>query len=268
MSSYKERFYTMIKFLAVTDIHYCDRDVEGAERRNCRSPFKLKNIMKEHLEGCDFIVDLGDTADQLEGYGDQETFMKEISEILHSGGIPVRALIGNHDTSMHKDKITEILGMPHRYYTFDTDEYTFIVLDGNMNDPNIPYPEKEIFWPVTWLDPEQLVWLEKTVDEATKPVIVLCHELFLLEKYDNDDDLILRNRDEAVRIFEKSDKVKLVISGHWHFGDYVYHNNIHYVALQALCLHEEETCSVITLDGNKAKIEGFGYQKSFELELR
>ena len=71
-----------------------------------------------------------------------------------------------------------------------------------------------------------------------------------------------------MRIFEKSDKVKLVISGHWHFGDYVCHNNIHYVALQALCLHEEETCSVITLDGNKARIEGFGYQKSFELELR
>lgn len=257
----------MLKFLAVTDIHYCDRDVPGAERRNCMSPIKLKNILRDHLEGCDFIVDLGDTADGLEGYGDQRTFMKEIADIFKSSGVEYHCVIGNHDTSLPKSEITEILGMPHRYYSFDTDEFTFIVLDGNMNDPAFPYPEEEIFWPVTWLDPGQLKWLEKTIDEAVKPVIVICHELFLQEKYDNDTDLILRNRDDAVSIFEKSGKVKAVFSGHWHFGDYVCHNGIHYVTLQALCLHEEETCSLITINGADVKVEGFGFQYSYEFKL-
>ena len=257
----------MVKFLLVTDIHYSDRDIPGAERRNCLSPQKLKNVIKEHSEGCDFIIDLGDTADDLEGYGDQRVFMNEIADIFKSSGLPYYCAIGNHDTSLPKYEITEILGMPHRYYSFETDDFTFIILDGNMNDKYKPYPEKEIIWQRTHLDPDQLLWLEKTVEESEKPIIVFCHELFLKEFYENDDDLVLRNRDEAVSIFEKSGKVIAAISGHDHFGDYVYHNGIHYITLQSLCLHEDETCSVITIDDKNITVDGYGFQKSLKVDI-
>ncbi len=258
----------MIKFLSITDLHYCDRDVEGAERRNCLSANKLKNILKKHIDGCDFIMNFGDTADQLDGCGSQEEFMREIAEILKNIGVPYHCAIGNHDTSLHKNKITEILDMPHRYYSFEEKDFTFIVLDGSIDDINNPYPESEIKWAYTHIDPKQLQWLENTIEQSSNPVIIFCHELFLRKNYENDDDHVMRNRDEALKIFEKSSKVKAVFSGHCHFGDYTYHNSIHYVTFNAMCLHDAETCALITIDKNEITVEGFGYQKSYKLNIK
>ncbi len=257
----------MIKFLAITDLHYCDRDIPDDERRNCLSASKLKKVIESHADGCDFIVNLGDTADGLEGYGNQEEFMVEIAGILKSSKLPYHCAIGNHDTSMPKPKVTEILNMPHRYYSFETDDFTFIVLDANINDICKPYPDEEIQWAYTHLDPEQLAWLNATIYESEKDVIVFCHELFMKEYYENIDDHVIMNRDEAVSVFENSGKVKAVFSGHYHFGDYVCHNGIHYTAFNSLCLHDEASCAVVTIDNGKVTVDGHGFQKSYEFKL-
>lgn len=256
----------MIKFLVVTDLHYCEKD-EPIERRHCLSAKKLKNIIAQHANGCDFIINLGDTADALDGCSDQAELMAEIAEILKSSSLPFYCAIGNHDTSLEKNKITKIFNMPHRYYSFDTSDYTCIVLDANLNDPTKPYPEKEILWAETYLDQEQLKWLEETIDNSQKPVIVFCHELFILENFENDDDHVIRNRDDAIKIFEKSKKVKGVFSGHYHYGNHVFYNNIHYVAFNALCLHEDLTCAVVTIDEAQTQIEGFGLQPSINFHF-
>ncbi len=258
----------MIKFLSITDLHYCDRDVEGAERRNCLSAKKLKNILKEHLDGCNFIMNFGDTADQLEGCGSQEEFMKEIAGILDNTGVPYYCAIGNHDTSLHKNKITKILNMPHRYYSFEENDFTFIVLDGSIDDINNPYPESEIKWAYTHLDPEQLAWLEDTINKSNKPVIVFCHELFIRDNYENLDDHVMQNRDEAFKIFEKTDKVKAVFCGHCHFGDYTFYKGIHFVTFNALCLHDKETCAEVTIDKNQIIVDGYGFQNSYKLDIK
>ena len=99
-----------IKFLTVTDLHYCKKD-DLIGRRHCLSAEKLKRIIDEHSDGCDFIVDLGDTADGFEGSGNQETLMEEIAEILKNSGLPYYCAIGNHDTSLPKNKIEKILNM-------------------------------------------------------------------------------------------------------------------------------------------------------------
>lgn len=257
----------MIKFLAVTDLHYCKKD-EPIERRHCASAQKLKKIIDEHSEGCDFIVDLGDTADGLPGYGNQKELMSEIAEILKESKLPYYCLIGNHDTSLPKDKIAEILNMPGRYYSFDSQDYTCIVLDANMNDPSVPCPDKEILWSETYLDANQLEWANKVIKNSSKPVLVFCHELFMLETPETLNDHVILNRDEAVKIFEDSDKVKAVFCGHYHYGDYVIKSGIHYITLSSLCLYEDLTCAVVTIDGDNLKIEGFGRQKSLDLKLK
>lgn len=257
----------MIKFLAVTDLHYCTKN-EPIERRHCLSAKKLKKIIDERSNGCDFIIDLGDTADGLPGYGDQKELMGEIADILKSSNLPYRCVIGNHDTSLPKEQIADILNMPGRYYSFDTRDYTCLVLDANMNDPSAPLPDKEILWSETYLDPKQLKWIKDTIEGSQKPVLVFCHELFMLREYENLNDHVILNRDDAVKIFEESDKVKAVFCGHYHFGDYVLKNGIHYVTFGSLCLHEDLTCAVVTIDKNELKIEGFGRQESMQLKLR
>ncbi len=256
----------MIKFLAITDIHYCNKD-KTFDRRHRLSAEKLKKIINEHSKGCNFIVNLGDTADRMEGYGNQEILMEEIAKILKNSGLPFYCAIGNHDTALSKHKIERILSMPNRYYSFDTEDYTCLVLDANMNDPLKPYPNKEILWEKTYLDSEQLQWMNQTITETSKPVLIFCHELFMLENFENRNDHIIMNRDDAIEIFEKSRKVKAVFCGHYHFGDYVKHKDIHYIVFHSLCRHEDLTCAVVTIDDGKVEIEGFGLQSSMKFEL-
>lgn len=257
----------MIKFLAVADLHYCHRKQPG-ERQNYLSAQKLKKIIEEHSSGCDFIVDFGDTADAQDGCGDQRELMSEIADILKSSSLPYYCIIGNHDTSLPKDEITAILSMPHRYYSFDTADYTCLVLDANMNSPDKPYPDKEILWAETYLDPDQLEWLKDSIEKSEKDVLVFCHELFELDNFKDEYDHVILNKQEAVDIFNNSGKVKAVFSGHFHYGNHEVHNDIHYMVFNSLCVHEEYTCAVVTIDSGKVIIEGFGLQPSLEFELK
>ncbi len=257
----------MTEFLAVTDLHFCEREITGNERRNNLSVIKLKEALKSCGPDCDFILNLGDTADSQPGYGDQETLAREVYGVLSSAGKPVHCLIGNHDTSLPKDKLTGILGMPGRYYKFETEDFIFIALDGNMNSPDEPLPGEEIEWGKTYLDPAQLKWLAKALDEADKDVIILSHELFMLHSYGEDNPHVLRNRDAAVELFEKSGKVKAVICGHYHYGDIVRHGGIYYIALTAMVNYESANYSVIRACKGRIEIEGHGLQQTMTLEL-
>lgn len=256
-----------MKFLVITDLHYSQRNIPGEERQNFLSADKLKSIIAGYADGCDFIMDLGDTADCYTDLASQKEAMSEIAKILDSSGLPYHCLIGNHDTSLQKQDITKILSMPHRYYSFETDEYMCLVLDPNMNDVNVPYPEREIEWAYTHLDDEQLRWMKEMIQNTEKDVLVFSHELMMLESYDNINDHVIMNRDKALDIFESSGKVKAVFTGHYHYGDYVKHNGISYLTFSSLCLYDDVTFAVVSIDNKKVTVEGHGRQKSMEFYL-
>ena len=251
-----------MKFLAVTDLHYSLRDVPDAERRNILSAGKLRGITAEHAPGCDFIVDLGDTADA--GFGDQTELMTEISDILHGAGLPVYSLIGNHDTSLPKGEICRVMGMPGRYYSVDTPEYTMLFLDANMNSADAPFPDSEIVWSRTYLDPEQLEFAENTLAASQKPALVFCHELFTLTDAEAQEHVIINARD-AMDIFERSGKVRAVFCGHYHYGDLAVVNGIPYITFAALCLYDDPTCAVVNADKGGITVKGFGRQRDITL---
>lgn len=256
-----------MKFLVITDLHYSQRNIPGEERQNFLSADKLRNIIAGYADGCDFIMDLGDTADCYTDLKSQKEYMGEIAGILDSSGLPYHCLIGNHDTSLKKQDITKILSMPHRYYSFETDEFMCLVLDPNMNDVNVPYPEREIEWAYTHLDEEQLLWIKEMIQNTEKDVLVFSHELMMLESYENINDHVIMNRDKALDIFESSGKVKAVFTGHYHYGDYVKHNGISYLTFSSLCLYDDITFAVVTVENKKVTVEGHGRQRSMEFYL-
>ncbi len=245
-----------MKFLVVTDLHYSLRDVEGAERRNILSAGKLRRVIGKYAPGCDFIVNLGDTADA--GFGDQRALMTEISDILFSAGLPVYSLIGNHDTSLPKSDICRILRMPGRYYSVDTAEFTMLFLDANMNDPAAPLPEGEIDWSVTYLDPVQLDFVRETLGKSDKPALVFCHELFILPDPEGQQEHVIRNSAEAMRIFDASGKVRAVFCGHYHPGCLTYLNGTEYVTFRSLCLGDEENCAIVEINEKGLNINAYG----------
>ena len=255
-----------MKFLAFTDLHYTD-DNSHKVRFRPKSLEKVKKAIDEHSVGCDFIIDLGDTADEVIGAKAQVSLWQEVFDAMKESGKDYYALIGNHDTSVSKEKWIQISGMRDRYYSFDCGEYKIICLDGNNNDTDTPYPEKEILWSECYLDTEQIKWIKKEIDESQKDVIVFCHQMFLMDDIENGDDHVLINRKEIIDHFEKSGKVKAVFCGHYHYGNFSEKNGIYYITLRAICTGDNQNHAVVTVEKDFIRIEGYGGQPSIEIKV-
>lgn len=254
-----------MKFLAFTDLHYTDDDSHEVRFRH-KSLEKVKKTINEHSDGCDFIIDLGDTADEVEGAKAQVSLWQEVFDAMKKSNKDYYALIGNHDTSVSKEKWVQISGMQDRYYSFDCGEYKILCLDGNNNDINTPYPESEILWSECYLDTEQIEWIKKEVSESEKEIIVFCHQLFIMDDIENGDDHVLINRKEIVDFFEKSGKVKAVFCGHYHYGNFSEKNGIYYITFRAICTGDNQNHAVVTVEKDFIRVEGYGGQPSIEIK--
>ena len=255
-----------MKFLAFTDLHYTD-DNSHKERFRPKSLEKVKRAIKEHSSDCDFVVNFGDTADEAEGGKEQALLWQEVTSAMKESGKDYYLLIGNHDTSTDKNQWVKITGMKGRYYSFNACGYKIIVLDPNNNDPEIPYPQKEILWSETYIDTEQLSWIKEEIETAESDVIIFSHELLLLNDIENSDDHVVINRHEIIDCFEKSGKVRAVFCGHYHDGNYSERNGIHYITFKAICTRDEENYAVVTVEKDFIRVDGFGTQPSIEIKL-
>ncbi len=246
-----------MKFLCFSDMHYSDVQMTG-ERNRPMSLEKVKRALSEHLEECDFVVNFGDTADLFENGKSQTLLWKETADVLKKCGKKYYCLIGNHDTSTDKNIWAEIMGMPSRYYSFECDGYKILVLDPNQNDEKNPYPKNEIAWADCYIDDEQFEWIKKEIETATGDVIIFTHELLILEERNNDDDHVIRNREKIIDFIEKSGKVKAVFAGHYHYGDRVFHNGIHYITFRSICLNDDYAHYVVSVDEKAIDVQEYG----------
>ena len=255
-----------MKFLAFTDLHYTN-DNSHPDRFRPKSLDKVKRAIKNYSMDCDFLVNFGDTADEVASAKEQTLLWQEVVDAMKESGKDYYLLIGNHDTSTRKEEWVKITGMKGRYYSFNACGYKVLVLDPNNNDPEIPYPEKEILWSETYIDNEQFSWIEKEIEESENDVIIFSHELLLMGSIENDDDHVVINREKIIDCFEKSGKVKAVFCGHYHSGNYSERNGIHYITFKAICTRDEESCAVVTVEKDFICVEGFGTQDSMEIKL-
>lgn len=254
-----------MKFLVFTDMHYSDIPQEG-ERNRPESLNKVKRIISEHSHDCDFIINLGDTADEAPGGISQVDLWKKTYEEMNESGKKCYSLIGNHDTSTDKNTWVKVMGMSARYYSFLCDGFKVICLDPNNNDEKTAFPKKEILWSEVYIDDEQFDWLKKEIEEAECEILIFSHELLILKTEDNDDDHVLRNREKVIDLIEKSGKVRAFFAGHYHWGDYVKHGKVDYITFRSICLENNASHAVVTVDKDKITVEGFEGQASFITE--
>ncbi|MCR5484469.1 MAG: metallophosphoesterase [Clostridiales bacterium] len=256
-----------MKFLAVTDLHYSDEPQGNSDRAHVLSAEKLRTITENFSDGCDFIVDLGDTADSFSGGRSQKELFSEVCSILEKTGLPFYSIIGNHDTSTDKREICSLMKMPGRYYAFDGGGYRCLVLDACMNDVNVPYPESEIVWDNCYIDEKQKNWLRDELQKSSLPVFIFTHVPFMLEEYEIQNPHLIVNRDEILDIIVKSGKVKAVFSGHYHNGCHTIYNGIPFVVFSALALEKDITFAVVTAEDGKLSVSGHGRNASASFDL-
>lgn len=137
-------------------------------------------------------------------------------------------VIGNHefDDNSTLEEIVSFFKMPHRYYSFDTKGYHFVILDGNGPLPSGPQP----YYP-SYFHEDQLSWLEADLSNTTLPCVIFCHQGL--------DHNGVSNRESVRLLFQNINqkagykKIKAVFSGHHHLDYYNEINGIHYIQINS-----------------------------------
>jgi len=221
----------------ISDCQYCDCDVKfvgGANRYYRKAPQRLRDaVAKLNKQDLEFTIHLGDFIDQ-----DFKSFdaINPIWEQLKSKSYHV---LGNHDFSVAdslKSKVPAKMGLTDRYYSFETHNWKFIVLDGNdVSLHGAPTKEKlkeaeDLLAKVTKdslvyakfyngaLGSEQLAWIKTELDNATERNLKVC--FFNHFPASPTTKLNFWDKDAFLNLVQNYDNVKLFLNGHDHAGSY------------------------------------------------
>jgi len=236
----------------ISDCQYCDCDIighyGGADRYYKKAKNRLQQAVTElNNHNLEFTIHLGDFIDK--DFSSFDTIMP-IWNQLKSKSYHV---LGNHDFSVAdslKNKVSAKMGLTDRYYSFEIQNWKFIVLDGNdLSIHGSPTPEKlkqaeELLAEVTKdslpyakfyngaLGPEQLAWIKTELDDATTKKLNVCFfDHFPVMPV---TELNLWDKDSFLNLVKDYDNVKLFLNGHDHAGSYDKVNDVHYVTFKGM----------------------------------
>lgn len=205
-----------IRFGVITDLHH-DIMHDGADRL---SAF----IDAMNTEAPDFIIQLGDFC-----FPKKENL--PLMNIWDKFKGPKYHVIGNHDTDggYTREQVVAFWKAKAKYYSFDTNGFHFVVLDGNEHNAGESRPPGY----ARYISPVQLEWLKGDLDGTELPAIVMCHQGLDNDAGGLENGTLIRYALEQANEKAGRQKVILVLSGHHHQDYYNHINDIHYVQINS-----------------------------------
>lgn len=213
----RQSFNKQLRFGICADVH---KDImHDADSR-------LQTFIDEaNKQQLDFIIQMGDFCRPYD-------YNREFMEIWNSFRGAKYHVIGNHDMDggFTREQVVEYWKSDGRYYSVDMNGIHCVVLDGNDKDPS---PKRPAGYS-RFLGKEQLIWLEKDLDQTKLPTLIFCHQ-----GLDNDMGGIF-NATESRLVLERANqkagfnKVKAVFSGHHHQDYHNVINEINYVQINSM----------------------------------
>ena len=273
----------LLRFGVITDAQYVDAEAQG-ERHYRSTPEKLKQAV-ETLRAADlaFTLHLGDLIDR--EFKSFDTMLPLLAGLGH----PVHHLLGNHDYSVadaEKGRVTQVLGMPHDYYTFRSNGIRFVMLDTNdasiYKEPEESARSKDAEKMLArikeakqagaapyngGLSTGQLAWLERELSaaDAAKEAVIVCghHPLLPAETHQAWDAA------EVVAVLGKHPCVLAYFNGHNHAGGFAEQDGIPYVTFRSILFHPGiNAFSVVEVYPDRIAIQGHGREASRMLQRR
>lgn len=265
-----------MKFLMFADLHHAPGVFMGGTWED------LQKIQERaEAENVDFIIHAGDFCHDVSKAAD---YIKAYNE-FH---IPSYHCLGNHDCDGTSYQETlKAYNMPDGHYFFDCKGYRFIIYDPNYcyyNGEYIHYDGGNYFAMQAardYVPPEQLAWLEKTIEESPYPCVMISHE-----SIEREFDCV-KNRQDVRDIINNANKknpgrVLMVINGHTHrdfirimdgvcywdvnSASFDWLHEIHDLYPKELCdqieymnhilVYNDPLFAVVTLEGNTIQIDG------------
>lgn len=260
-----------MKFAIINDTHVGPLTSgyhKGVQRKLVSESERLvKDFVKRmnNEEHPEFVIHLGDLIEDVNNKAVDIQSFKKIISLLTPLKMPIKYLIGNHDirTLTEKD-ISELLGYNHMYYSFDYGAFHFVALSFEMTGDHT----RVVSDIRAAVYSDQVSWIKNDLSKTNKPTIIFIHYGLI------DDDMkgnfwfeseshfaVLRNNEEIRNIFEKSGKVKAVISAHQHWNKMHVKNGIPYFIVTSMVENfnndgvASEAYSIVELDEKKIVID-------------
>jgi alkaline phosphatase len=118
---------------------------------------------------------------------------------------------------------------PKSYYSFDSGDFHFIVLDSCFRSDGQPYGRKNFQWTDPNIPAEELQWLKADLQATSKKTIVFAHQRLEVSNHYG-----VKNAADVRKTFEQSGKVIAVFQGHSHKNDHKEIAGIHYTTMVAM----------------------------------
>jgi predicted phosphodiesterase len=254
-----------IRFGVMTDVH--SDVVEDAEDR-------LRQFINEmNREQVDFIIQLGDFCFPI-----QEN--KPFLDIWQKFAGPKYHVLGNHDMDRtNKQAALDFLGIPSSFYSFDSGDFHFVVLDGNflnLDGVYVDYDTKNYLkLPENCnnLSPEQLEWLAEDLAQTSKPTVIFCHQN--LESPYNDHNFGVHNSDAFRDVLRSANntagfrKVIACMNGHNHMDGVKVIDDIYFIHINSMsyyfmgrqftpkrAMYKEPLYATVTLENGTLEMKG------------
>ena len=280
LSKDKKETYSNFTIGVMADCQYCDCPDRGI-RYYRSSPKRLEKAIEEfNKHDLAYTIHLGDFIDKK--FSSFDTLIP-IWDKLKSKSYHV---LGNHDFSVKdslKSKVFDKLNLKSRYYSFEKNNWKFIVLDGNdlsfhgsldakkkEEAKNLFEEKKEKPYAKKYnggLSKAQLKWVEEELRLATKnnqnvgffdhfPVNpIASHNLW--------------NTDEFLSLIKKYNCVKVFMNGHNHAGGYKEENGIHFITYKGMVDTADTTSYSLTeFTKDSIFIKGFGREINRKLKIK
>ncbi len=258
-------FPEIMRFGYGTDLHYAERASD-----NPAYPYgkqKLRDAI-EHWNGADldFVVMGGDYLDPDLGRDRQESLadLEEIEAVFDELDVPRHYVMGNHDLDcISKADFVAHSAMDELYYSFDSKGVHFVVLDANYEEPSdaAHYDSGKFHHHDIWINPSQLAWLGRDLQQNELPTVLFCHQRLAMESGGS-----VNNAADVRAILESSDQPLVAFTAHDHRNANLVVEGIHYVAMDAMVSDDPDRNAyavVHVYEGNYIFVEGFGGQASY-----
>lgn len=248
----------------VTDLHYADKPPAGT-RHYRETPAKLAEAAAEFSKNKPaFLVELGDFIDAADSVKTELGYLKKINRDFSAICKNRHHVLGNHCVyTLTKKEFLETVGQKKSYYSFDSGNFHFIVLDSCFRTDGQPYGRKNFEWTDPNIPMAELDWLRADLKATSKKTVVFAHQ-----RLDVSNVYGVKNAPAVRKILEDSKQVLAVFQGHSHENDHKEIGGIHYCTLVAMIegsgvSHNGYSVMKLSNDGS-IRLDGFRNQGDYQ----
>ncbi|WP_420602274.1 metallophosphoesterase family protein [Flagellimonas sp.] len=185
-------------------------------------------ISEAQKRKADYIIQLGD-------FCMANSKNKDFMAIWETFKGPKYHVLGNHDMDLNsKEEMLQYWGMPKTYYSYDFQNFHFIVLDANFLNKDgvfIDYEKANFYVDSkyrTFIDDAQIEWLEVDLKATKLPTIIFSHQSLWHYQWG------VKNRLAVQKVMEAhKEKIICCMNGHNHIDFHHHQNGIDYIEINS-----------------------------------